>query len=173
MKLTLLFVSIILLLLAVAIAQLHVVPNGEVWQEIIFFSVFMVAIASSFITIFKLWKRNDPKRKMKSVLIIVAITTAILVSIPKVDKPEFIKEIKIADKVLYVYNDNCFVPDGICECNQYGGLIYERIPYLPITYLLFEAEFYVDDIQMSKGKLIARSSNICFHDLGKIKKYDY
>ena len=173
MKLTLLFISIILLLLAVAIAQLHAVPNGEVWREVILFFVFMLAIASSSVTIFKLWRRNDPKRKTKSVLIIVAITTAILVSLPEVNKPEFIKEIKIADKILYVYNDNCFVPDGICECNQYGSLIYERNPYLPITNLLFKTEFYVDDIQMSNGQLIARSSDICSRDLGKIKKYDY
>jgi hypothetical protein len=173
MKLTLLFVSIVLLLLAVAIAQLHVVPNGEVLQENILFSIFMLAIASSFVTIFKLWKRNDLKRKTKSVLIATAITTAIFVSLPEVNKPEFIKEIKIADKTLYVYYQSCFPPDNACECDDYRSLIYERNPYLPITHLLFETEFYVSDIQMGKGKLLARSSNICFHDLGKIKKYAY
>ena len=172
----LVYLTIILLIVGILLAQLQVIPNVEVWQERINIAIFLIAIIVGIGALFKIWKGNNQsliKSITSTVIMISAFGVSFLGALPDMTKPEYIKEIQIEGKTLYVYHTFCFVPDSACECNNYGSLIFIKNAYLPIRHLLTETDFYVDDIELNKGDFIAKASDTCSKDSSKTKTIAY
>ncbi|GEM_PF-3793324 len=172
-----LYSLIILLLLGVLISQIKVIPSWENIQTLLIVSVFILALVIGLLYLFKLWSRKN-KEKTKNLtqqlirtsIIVVLFALAWLFTIPNVSKPELVDELTIENKTIYVYYESCFPPDSDCECNYYGSLVYTKNQYLPIMHLVLKTDFYVGSVQLNNGELIAKASDSCTKDLGKMEK---
>ena len=174
MKALKLYSVITLLVLGILISQLKVIPSWENVQTMLLVSIFILALVTGFLYLFKLWTTKKTitqvQRLIRTVILIVAFPLAWLFAVPSFTEPELVNEVRLHDKTIYVYYDSCFPPDSACECDTYGSLIYTKNKYLPIMHLVLETDFYVDSVQLNHGELIVEAADTCAKDLGKTKR---
>jgi len=172
MKTKIFYIIVFLLILGILISQLHFIPSFESWENYLFVLIFSSAFIVGVIYLFKGWKQQ--KSKMKAILQIVLFSiiffTTLMFSAPPMFKPEYIKNSTQNNATYYIYNESCFPPDGACECDTYGSLIYVKNKYLPIMHLVVKTNFYVGSVQLNNGELIVKASDICSKDFGKTKR---
>ncbi len=180
MKVKSLYITVFLLILGILISQIKVIPSWGKVQTVLIISVFVGALVTGLRLLFKLWisKNNEKKTSRMQQLISTSIIIivfplawlALLFTMPNFTEPELIDEVTIENKTIYVYHDSCFPPDSECECDYYGSLIYVKNQYLPIMHLTLKTDFYVGSVQLNNGELIAKASDSCTKDFGKIER---
>jgi len=177
MKTKLFTIAIIFLILGVLISQLKVIPSFTTIQNVLLVSVFLVALITALLFLFKLWIRKHKEKKtsrtqrvVRTFIMITASPLAWLLAIPGLNEPELVNELSLANQTIYIYHKSCFPPDNACECDYYGSSIYTKNQYLPVMHLVLETDFYVGSVQLNNGELIVKASDSCSKDLGKTKK---
>jgi len=171
-----LYSLIIILLLGVLISQIKVIPSWENVQTVLIVSVFILALVMGLLYLFKLWSKKNKDKKInrtqqliRTSIIVALFLLAWLFVIPNLSKPELVDKLTLENKTIYVYNESCFPPDSECECDYYGSLVYTKNQYLPIMHLVLKTDFYVGSVQLNNGELIAKASDSCTKDLGKME----
>jgi len=172
-----LYSVIILLILGILISQLKVIPSWENTQTISVGLFFILAIVIGLLLLFKLWSRKNKEKTTNlrqqligTSIVIAVFPLALLFTMPNVSKPELVDELTIENKIIYVYHESCFPPDSECQCDTYGSYIYTKNQYLPMMSLVLKTDFYVGNLQLNKGELIVKASDMCAKNLGKMKK---
>lgn len=171
--------------MGIIISQIMFIPIWESEQGILIISIFLFSAILGIVYLVKLWRLNyKSKNSLKltdwiksiiiSVVVIGGIPLLFFLSIMTTGQgffgPTFIKEITLGDEKFFLYHNECFIPDGSCECNYYYSLVYRKNTHLPIMHLLTKVDFYADDIQLNKNELTISASKKCSSDINEVKK---
>jgi hypothetical protein len=172
----LLFIGIITLIVGTLIPLINFIPTWEIVEIIAIVLLFFITAIIWLIFLINIWINNIKNRSSLKFIdwfesIILSITMiglvailfliSVLLSGHGIFGPTLKKTIEISDVKIFLYENSCFPPDNECECGNYYSLIYIKNYYLPIMDLKKKVNFYVEDIQINKSKLVIIPSEKC------------
>lgn len=172
------------MLIKTLISQINFIPNYENVQRI---SVIIIFAISALLGLFYFIKylannyRNNKNLKFKfwlksilfSGIVIVLVVVLFLCSVLSVGQegfiggPVFIKKYEFNNVIIYQYENACFPPDSVCECQDYYSLIYIKNSYFPIMHLKEKVNSYIESIKLINNSLYIKASGLCGRDINR------
>lgn len=175
---------ILWIVIGLIVALINVIPEFKETRAFIVFLFCVGAYILAIIYIYKMWKKGKSSNSRHFFrLISILKTLAFLIIIPLLlinwglstlvssafSAYYFNREVAVEGYTLYIYDQQCFIPDSTCECDDYHSDLYIKNKYLGIMHYVTTTDYFIGDIKIENDKLIIKASDDCDRDIGKIK----